>query len=73
MKSYRITVIELTPTDGTETLAAELFAQVVPEADFNLRAVISAVNSKPRTRNRKQTLVARGRDEVAVGVERRPQ
>jgi hypothetical protein len=62
MKQYRITVTEIGGNDGSvvgnETTTTDIFTQVVAEADFNLRGVISAVNSKPRTRNRKQTLVA---------------
>jgi hypothetical protein len=56
MKQYRITVTEF---GGEQTAASvnDIFTQVVAEADFNLRGVISAVNSKPRTRTRRQTLV----------------
>jgi len=60
MKQYRITVTEFggdTSTGTTDGVAVDIFTQVVAEADFNLRGVISAVNSKPRTRNRRQTLV----------------
>jgi hypothetical protein len=57
MKTYRITVTEIGGNDGSvvgnETTTTDIFTQVVPEADFNLRGVISAVNSKPRVRNRK--------------------
>jgi hypothetical protein len=59
MKSYRVVVIELGAEGASDAVTTrEVFSQVLPEADFNLRGVINAVNSKPRVRNRKQTLVA---------------